>query len=162
MFLPLDREVGSYHTVREDMMDESDHAPLFATVKVTETNVTNTKLTMPKDSIEEDMFIEELAGYMSNMDVTNLNTPDAIEQVVKDLGNNVVRLWDSNAKTSKICSKSKSWWNKECTEKIQTYRTDRSPENYRAFKRVVKDSKRKFFDNTSVKLGSTMGHYGPL
>ena len=55
--------------------------------------------------------------------------------------------WTKNAKKSKISKHSKQWWTEECSHFLNNYRASRSLENWKKFKKVVKDVKRSFFDD---------------
>ena len=41
---------------------------------------------------------------------------------------------------------SKQWWNEECRQLLDKYRTSRSLEDWKSFKKMVKITKRTFFD----------------
>jgi len=55
--------------------------------------------------------------------------------------------WTKKAKKSKISKHSKQWWTEECSCSLNNYRASRNLENWKKFKKVVKDVKRSFFDN---------------
>ena len=54
--------------------------------------------------------------------------------------------WEKNAKYIRITKYSKQWWNKECNQALNKYRTTRSIEDWKSFKRLVKSTKQTFFD----------------
>lgn len=147
VFIPLEREVGHAHTVREDLMEASDHVSLFYTLKTPHMEFVNTKLTMPMDSHQELSFIKELSENMRQLDISELNTANRLDEVVYNLGNAITSMWESNAKPSKICSRSKTWWNTKCTEAIRTFRAGRRRDNYCRYKATMKEAKYNFFDN---------------
>ena len=47
----------------------------------------------------------------------------------------------------RITKHSKQWWNDECGWALDKYRMTRSPENWKIYKKVVKTTKRSFFNN---------------
>ena len=49
-------------------------------------------------------------------------------------------------KKSKISKHSKQWWIEECSRSLNNYRMTRSLDNWKSFKKVVKNVKRSFFD----------------
>jgi len=55
--------------------------------------------------------------------------------------------WTKNAKISKISKHSKQWWIEDCSCSLDNYRSSRSLENWKKFKKIVKDTKRSFFDD---------------
>jgi len=55
--------------------------------------------------------------------------------------------WTKNAKKSRISKHSKQWWTEDCSHSLDIYRSSRSLENWKKFKKIVKDTKRSFFDD---------------
>ena len=55
--------------------------------------------------------------------------------------------WGKNAKKSKISKHSKQWWSDECKWSLDNYKSSRSLENWKKFKKTVKNVKRSFFDD---------------
>ena len=47
----------------------------------------------------------------------------------------------------RITRHSKQWWNNKYKQVINKYRASRSLESWKRFKKVVKDTKRLFFDS---------------
>ena len=81
------------------------------------------------------------------MDTSNIEDMEKLEQVVSQLGTIIDQAWTKNAKNSKISKHSKQWWTEECKHSLNNYRASRSLENWKKFKKIVKDVKRSFFDN---------------
>ena len=54
---------------------------------------------------------------------------------------------------------SKQWWTEECSRSLDNYRTTRSLENWKKFKKVIKNTKRSFFD-TKIQEVANKSH-GP-
>ena len=50
-------------------------------------------------------------------------------------------------KNQKISKHSKQWWMEDCRHTLDIYRSSRSLENWKKFKKIVKDTKRSFFNN---------------
>jgi len=69
------------------------------------------------------------------MDAVNL------ERVVNQLRSIIDQAWSKNAKKSKISKHSKQWWSDACNWSLNNYRTTRSRENWKTFKKIVKDAK---------------------
>ena len=55
--------------------------------------------------------------------------------------------WGKNAKKLTISKPSKQWWSDECKRSLDNYRSSRSLENWKKFKKTIKDVKRFFFNN---------------
>jgi len=58
--------------------------------------------------------------------------------------------WNKNAKRLRITKHSKQWWTEECSKSLNNYRMSRSLENWKKFKKVVRNIKRLYFD-TKIK-----------
>ena len=56
-------------------------------------------------------------------------------------------MWTKNAKKSKISKHSKQWWLDKCKRSLNNYRLSRSIENWKKFKKTVKNVKRFFFND---------------
>ena len=64
-----------------------------------------------------------------------------------------------NAKKSRFSKHSKQWWTDECSRSLNNYRMTRSLENWKNFKKVVKNVKRTFFDTKIQEVANKS--YGP-
>ncbi|KAF5377289.1 hypothetical protein D9615_006460 [Tricholomella constricta] len=146
MFLPQDRLVGLTHEVRTDWIGPSDHAPLCVTLPIRATEVASERLAMPKGSEEESSFLQALLTYIKSMDISNIDTRDALEDLIAGLARACNDAWNSNAKTVKVNTRSKAWWNADCATAMRQYRQSRSPADYGALRRATKAAKRQFFD----------------
>ena len=71
---------------------------------------------------------------------------EKLEHIVNQLGAIINQAWKKNAKKSKISKHSKQWWMEECSRSLNNYRTTRILNNWKSFKKVVKNVKRSFFD----------------
>ena len=65
----------------------------------------------------------------------------------KSLASRIDCTWKANSKQIKITKQSKSWWNEECNNALNTYQSSRSREYWKGFKNKVKATKQSFFDN---------------
>ena len=81
------------------------------------------------------------------MDMSNIDDTKKLECTVNQLRTLIRQAWTKNAKKSKISKHSKQWWMEKCSYSLNNYRASRSLENWKKFKKVVKDVKRSFFDD---------------
>jgi len=54
---------------------------------------------------------------------------------------------DKKHKKSRVSKHSKQWWMEDCSCSLDIYRSSRSLENWKKFKKIVKDIKRSFFND---------------
>ena len=105
------------------------------------------KLSLAPKSNQENTFIEDIISNFKIMNTSNIKDTEKLERVVNQLGSIIDQAWTKNTKKSKISKHSKQWWTEECSCSLNNYRASRSLEDWKKFKKVVKDIKRFFFDN---------------
>ena len=64
-------------------------------------------------------------------------------------------MWTKNSKRTKITKHSKQWWSEPCRSAINKYRESRSREDWKSFKKIVKETKRSFFDNKICEIANS-------
>ena len=70
-----------------------------------------------------------------------------LDYVVKWIGHIIDHAWKGNTKKSRISKHSKQWWLDKCSQALNNYRNSRSLENWKNFKKVIKNVKRLYFDD---------------
>ena len=105
------------------------------------------KLSLAPKSKQESAFITDVISKFKNLDTTNFKDIINLEWVVKQLGTIIDQAWTKNAKKSKKSKHSKQWWTEDCSCSLNNYRASRSLENWKKFKKSIRDTKRTFFNN---------------
>jgi len=149
MFLRYDSIELNQHSIHPDWWLTSDHAPLSITIPITNKFITTLKLSIQQNSEHENAFIKEVISVFQNLDTLNISNKECLENMVNILNSLINQAWNKNAKQLRITRYSKQWWNNECNRAINKYRASRSLESWKKFRRVVKDTKRTFF-NTKI------------
>ena len=134
------------HLIHPNWYLSSDYAPLIISIPIAEENVIVSKILIPKNSKQETAFVKEIITNFKNLNTSNLTDKDKLEDTVKLLELLIEQAWTKNVKRMRITKHSKQWWNKECGWTLNNYRITRSLENWKIFKKVVKTTKRLFFD----------------
>jgi len=98
-----------------------------------------------KNSEEEASFIKDVSSIIKNLDVSDMSDTDKLENIVNIFASNTEHAW-KNSKLVNVTRHSKSWWNEDCNRSLRNYRTSRTFEDWKIFKKTVKSSKRSFFD----------------
>ena len=124
----------------------SDHAPLSITISIVDEVVNTSKLSIQQNSKQEIIFVEEVISVFKNLDTSNITNKECLENTVNNLDLLVNQVWNKNTKQTRITKHSKQWWTDECSRSLNNYRTSRSLDNWKKFKKVVKNTKRSFFD----------------
>ena len=125
----------------------SDYTSLSVVIPLFKEIVQTSKLSLAPKSEHESAFIKDVILKFKNLDTTNIGDIVNLEQVVKHLSTIINQAWTKNAKKCKISKHSRQWWTEDCSHSLDNYRSSRSLENWKKFKKIIKDTKRSFFDN---------------
>jgi len=129
-----------------------DHAPLTIKIDITEENIDSFKYSIMKNSEEESKFIEEVVHAIKSINTNDLSNSFKLKETTISLASRINHAWKANSKQIRITKQSKSWWNEECNNALNTYRSLRSRKNRKDFKNKVKATKQSFFDNKIKKI----------
>ena len=146
MFLQYGSNDINQHSIHLDWHLTSDHAPLSITISIIDEVVNTSKLSIQQNSEQEITFVEEVISIFKNLDTSNITDKECLENTVNNLDLLVNRTWNKNAKQTRITKHSKQWWTEECSRSLNDYRTSRSLDNWKKFKKVIKNTKRSFFN----------------
>ena len=111
--------------------------------------IANKKLLLSKISVQ----------FFKNLEMTNITDKDNLENIVNHVETSINQAWTKNTEHSRILKHSKQWWMEECSKSLDNYRMTRSLENWKTFKRVVKNTKQSFF-NLKIQKVANKSH-GP-
>ena len=146
MFLCYGSSKLNHHSILPKSHLSSDHAPLSIDIPIYKEVICTSKLLIPPKSNHKTAFIEEIISNFKNLDTSDMRDTKKLEHIVNQLGVIINQAWKKNAKKSKISKHSKQWWMEECSRSLNNYRTTRILNNWKSFKKVVKNVKRSFFD----------------
>jgi len=138
-------EINQYSIHPDDHLS-SDHTPLTITITIVDEIINTSSLSIQQNSEQENTFVEEVIVILKNLETFNITDKDNLENTVNHLEALINQAWIKNAKQSRITKHSKQWWIEECSRSLNNYRMLRSLENWKNFKKVVKNTKRSFFD----------------
>ncbi|KAH9933221.1 Endonuclease/exonuclease/phosphatase, partial [Epithele typhae] len=123
----------------------SDHALLCASFPVGWWEKILPK-NIKRGSKEEKSFIRDLCDEVVTVPA-QVGTVEELQRTCDTVLAAVQRVWEEHAVHPKVSSRSKQWWNAECTEARDAFRAARTDENRAAFKRATKAAKNKYFDD---------------
>ena len=152
MFLHYSSSKLDQHSIIPESWLSSDHAPLSVVISLFREIVQTSKLSLAPKSEQESAFIKDVISKFKNLDMTNIEDIIKLEWVVKQFSTIIDQAWTKNTKKSKISKHSKQWWTEDYSCSLNNYRSSRSLENWKKFKKIVKDTKRSFFDDKSKKF----------
>ena len=107
MFLYSSSSKLNNHTIHLEWQLTSDHAPLMITIPIAEELVLTSKILLPKNSKEEEVFIKEVAFVFKSLETLNLLNHESLEQVINSLVARVKQAWNANARRVNITKHSK-------------------------------------------------------
>ena len=157
MFLCYGSTELDQHFIHLDSCLSSDHTPLSINIPINKEVVCTSKLSIHPRSEQETVFIEEIISNFKNLDTSNIANTEKLECIVNQLGVIIDQAWTKNAKKLRISKHSKQWWAEECSCSLNNYRMSRSLDNWKNFKKVIKNTKRSFF-NTKIQEVANKSH----
>jgi len=146
MFLHFSSSKMDNHTIHSDWRLTSDHAPLTIVIPIMEEHIQTKKCTIVKNSDEEYTFVKELTKALRNINMSDITDIDHLDSIVTDFASLVENIWAKYSKIINIMVHSKSWWNVNCSRDLDKYRTFKHLEDWKQFKKTVKNTKHTFFD----------------
>ena len=146
MFLRYGSREINQHSIHPEWRLTSDHAPLSITIPIMDKIINTSKLSIQQKSKQEIAFIEEVISSFKNLDTSNIANKECLKYMVNNLNLLVNRAWNKNAKRTRITKYSKKWWTDKCNKALTDYRASRSLDDWKTFKKVMKNTKRSFFD----------------
>ena len=139
-------ELDSHHISPENWLS-SNHAPLSIEIPIIKEVFSSSKFTIPPKSNQEKAFINVVILNFKTLNTIDIDDIVKLDHVVKRIGHIIDHAWKDNTKKSRISKHSRQWWLDKCSQALSNYRNSRSLENWKNFKRVVKNTKRSYFDD---------------
>ena len=146
VFIPPDNLGFGKQILHPEIRRPSDHVPITVEVDIHGTNIDINRWSIKKDSEEEKNFISSIIMGVKNLDTSNIGTKDGLENSVLQLKTTFDHAWINNSKLKRITKHSKGWWNMECSDSLNRYRTSGDIQHWKEFKTNVRLAKRIFFD----------------
>jgi len=109
--------------------------------------INTSKLSIQQNSEQEIAFINEMILVFKNLNTLNISNKECLKNMINNFNLLINQAWNKNTKQTRITRHSKQWWTDECKKATNKYRASRSLENWKTFKKVIKDTKRSFFDS---------------
>jgi hypothetical protein len=143
VFVPIYRASTGYPTLGDK--GEPDHLPLLLDIPLKVFWPAGKKSITP-DSDEEADFLGEIIVSLGNILIPDIVSGDQTQAVATAITKVFEEAWTHFAKTKRACSRSKSWWDRECAETKAAAMDSDLPADWFAFKKATRAAKRKHFD----------------
>ena len=147
MFLRYRSTKLNQYSIHPDWWLTSNHTPLSVTIPIVDETINTLRLLIQQNSEQETAFIKEVISVFKNLNTLNISNKECLKNMVNNLNSLINQVWNKNAKQMRIIRHFKQWWNNECKQAINEYRASRSLKSWKKFKKVIKDTKRSFFDS---------------
>ena len=115
-------------------------------IPIVEEHVQTKKCSIIKDSDEEYTFIKKLTELLRSINISDIGDIAHLDNIINKFASFLESIWAKNSKVVNIIVHSKSWWDANCSRDLNIYRTSKRLENWKQFKRTVKNTKHSFFD----------------
>ena len=119
----------------------SNYALLTIAIPIIEEHINMRKRTIVKNNNEEIMFIKKLTAALRNINMSDISDISSLESTVNAFASSVDSIWSKNSKITNIVVHSKSLWNTNCRHDLNAYRASKSLEDWKQFKKTVKNTK---------------------
>jgi len=114
MFLHSGSRELNKHIIHPDRRLSSDHVPLTITIPITKEFIHSSKLKIPKNSKEEEIFVKEIINIFKALNTLSIINHESLEYTINSLATRIEQAWLSNTKNINITKHSKKWWNNNC------------------------------------------------
>ena len=146
MFLQFGSEELDNHLILPKWYLSSDHTSFTITILIFEEYIQNKKRMIVKNSDEEKTFVNNLVKAIKLINISNLLNVKLLKNIVLSFARSIERIWEENLKMVNITKHSKSWWNINCSRDLENYKSTKHIEDWKQFKKTVKNTKCLFFD----------------
>ena len=100
------------------------------------------------------MFVFELTNALGNINVTDLTSIESLKNTVQEYARISNSSWHKFSKNVDITKYSKAQQNNKCSVKLNTYCFSKSLDDWKEFKRTVKNTKHTFFNDKIQEIAS--------
>ena len=87
------------------------------------------------------MFIKKLTATLRNINTNDISDISCLDSTVNAFASSVDSIWSKNSKITNIMVHSKSLWDTNCKYDLNAYRAFKSLEDWKQFKKTVKNTK---------------------
>jgi hypothetical protein len=108
-----------------------DHIPLLGKICIRPSKLEVSRMTIPKESDEEDAFMGDLCRLVRSVSALPIMSQDGVKERANAFALAFSTAWETNVVEVVIKSHSKGWWSKECSEAIKCYRESYNPWHYK-------------------------------
>ncbi|PPQ94891.1 hypothetical protein CVT25_004372 [Psilocybe cyanescens] len=157
VFMQLDQTLTAQVTQMHNAMGESDHIPLATTLSISADSGATPRRALMSNKEEQIRFVRVIEGEFA-MKVDKhapLNTPNQIYAVAQAIADSFSAAWETCSREVTITRCSKPWWTDECSIMLQAYQEHGLQEDWKLYRKAVKNAKWVFFDSRITEISIT-------
>jgi hypothetical protein len=140
-----------HHDITPEDRGTSDHVPLSITLSAPGSQVPATRWGIKAGSDEEASFLGDVSESFQTLSEWNGSTVAEVDAISLAFS----KAWSDHAKEAHIGKCSNGWWNEECSDAIAIYRESRLPEDWSQYRRIMRNTKRDYFEARVHEIAST-------
>ncbi|PPQ93535.1 hypothetical protein CVT25_000384, partial [Psilocybe cyanescens] len=139
---------------------ELDHIPLATSLSISADSVAMPHRALKADREEQICFVRVIEGEfaMKVDEHAPLNIPNQIDAVAQAITDLFSAAWETCSREVTITRCSKPWWTDKCSVVLQAYQEYGLPEDWKLFRKAVKNAKQVFFDSRITEISITNKH----
>ena len=115
-------------------------------ISILEKYIQSRKQNIIKNSDEKSKFISNITDLVKSLNTIHINSIKDLESTVQKFTDSTDKIWLKHLKMVNITRYLKLWWNDNCWKHLDLYRNSKQLEDWKTFKKIVKTTKREFFD----------------
>jgi len=143
------------HCIEPDLKRPSDHAPLIVDLPIAPENICVRRMVLKRDSKEETAFLLSVSEGLSQLNFSSLDSTAGLNLLSEAISGLFADCWATYAKKNTITTRSKEWWNNECSTAPETYRRTGERLDWFSFRFATRQAKQCFFDNRIAEIAFT-------
>ena len=143
------------YCVEPDLRRPLDHAPLIVDLPIAPENICVHRMVLKHDSEDKMAFLLSVSEGLSQLNFSSLDSIAGLDLLSKAISGLFADCWATYAKKNTITTRSKEWWNNECSTALETYTRTGEHLDWFSFRSATRQAKRCFFDNRIAEIAST-------
>ncbi|KDR65463.1 hypothetical protein GALMADRAFT_81807, partial [Galerina marginata CBS 339.88] len=150
VFVPPAQAVSLTTCLEPELKMQSDHVPISAFVPIRSSRLDAGKRSVPL--VDQTEYLDGIIAQIWGLPITDLTSPELVEAAANTVAEIFADAFTRFSKPKSITSRSSPWWTPECATSLATYRASLSKHDWKSFRKLCKEVKRKFFEERIVDI----------
>ncbi|KDR65440.1 hypothetical protein GALMADRAFT_17171, partial [Galerina marginata CBS 339.88] len=150
VFVPPAQAVSLTTCLEPELKMRSDHVPISSFVPIRSSRVDASKRLIPLEV--QIRFMDDIISQIEALPGPDLNSREDDEAAASAVANTFADAFKRLAVPRSFTSRSTPWWTPECTASLASYRASLADDDWGSFRKLCKETKRKFFDERIAEI----------